>query len=90
MKHHDDSTVHSIDCGGPADDPLVKVWGERFPGIFLIGGTLGGWIFSSMADKRGRKPVMALTILCYSVFSGLTAFASEIWHVERHKICADQ
>lgn len=65
----------------PADDPLVKVWGERFLGVFLIGGTLGGWIFSSMADRWGRKPVMALTILFYSVFSGLTALVSEIWHV---------
>lgn len=64
-----------------ADDPQVKVWGERFLGIFLIGGTLGGWIFSSMADRWGRKPVMALTILFYSIFSGMTAFASEIWHV---------
>ena len=24
-----------------ADDPLVKLWGERFLGIFLIGGTFG-------------------------------------------------
>ncbi|MES2737510.1 MAG: MFS transporter [Verrucomicrobiota bacterium] len=63
------------------DDPLVKIWGERFLGIFLIGGTLGGWIFSSLADKWGRNPVMALTILCYSLFSGLTYFATEIWHV---------
>ena len=63
------------------DDPLVKLWGERFLGIFLIGGTLGGWIFSSLADKWGRNPVMALTILCYSLFSGLTYFATEIWHV---------
>jgi MFS family permease len=64
-----------------ADDPLVKVWGERFLGVFLIGGTIGGWFFSSLADKWGRKPVMALTILCYSLFSGLTAAATEIWHV---------
>jgi MFS family permease len=63
------------------DDPLVKLWGERFLGIFLIGGTLGGWIFSSLADKWGRNPVMALTILCYSLFSGLTYFVTEIWHV---------
>jgi MFS family permease len=63
------------------DDPLVKLWGERFLGIFLIGGTIGGWLFSSMADRMGRKPVMALTILFYSIFSGLTAFATEIWHV---------
>ncbi len=64
-----------------ADDSLVKQWGERFLGIFLIGGTVGGWLFSSMADKWGRNPVMALTILFYSVFSGLTAFAEEIWQV---------
>lgn len=64
-----------------ADDPAVKAWGERFLGIFLIGGTIGGWIFSSLADRWGRNPVMALTILFYSVFSGLTAFATEPWHV---------
>ncbi len=64
-----------------ANDPLVKIWGERFLGIFLIGGTLGGWLFSSLADKWGRNPIMALTILFYSVFSGLTAFADEIWQV---------
>ena len=60
---------------------LSSTWGERLLGVFLIGGTLGGWIFSSLADRWGRKPVMALTILFYSVFSGLTAFATELWHV---------
>jgi hypothetical protein len=64
-----------------AADPLVKLWGERFLGAFLIGGTLGGWLFSSLADRWGRNPVLALTILCYSIFSGLTAFATEIWQV---------
>lgn len=62
-------------------DPMVKIWGERFLGIFLIGGTIGGWLFSSLADKWGRNPVMALTILFYSIFSGLTALATEVWHV---------
>ena len=65
----------------PGSDPLVKLWGERFLGVYLIGGTVGGWLFSSMADKLGRKPVMALTILCYSIFSGFNAFATEMWHV---------
>jgi MFS family permease len=64
-----------------ADDPLVKLWGERFLGIFLIGGTFGGLLFSSLADKWGRNPVMGLTILFYSVFSGVTAFADQIWQV---------
>ncbi len=64
-----------------ADAPSVKLWGERFLGIFLIGGTFGGWLFSSLADRWGRNPVMALTILFYSLFSGLTALATDAWHV---------
>ena len=59
----------------------TRAWGEKFLGIFLIGGTIGGWLFSSLADKWGRNPVMALTILFYSVFSGCTYFATELWHV---------
>ena len=64
-----------------AGDAMVKLWGERLLGVFLLGGTMGGLLFSSLADKWGRNPVMALTILFYSVFSGLTAFAEEIWQV---------
>lgn len=59
----------------------VKIWGERFLGIFLLGGTLGGLLFSSLADKWGRKPAMLLSILFYSLFTGLTASATELWHV---------
>lgn len=62
-------------------DPEVKEWGDRFLGIFLAGGTLGGLLFGSLGDKMGRKPVMVLTILFYSIFSGLTYFATELWHV---------
>ncbi len=63
------------------DHASVKEWGERFLGIFLIGGTFGGLLFSSLADKYGRNPIMAVTILFYSIFSGLTAFADQIWQV---------
>ena len=62
-------------------DPLVRAWGDRLLGVFLLGGTLGGWLFSSLADRWGRRPVMALTILFYSIFSGMTAFAADITQV---------
>ncbi|MCB1226809.1 MAG: MFS transporter [Verrucomicrobiales bacterium] len=62
-------------------DPEAQKWGEYFLAIFLVGGTLGGLLFGSLGDKMGRKPVMVLTILFYSIFSGLTYFATELWHV---------
>ena len=59
----------------------VKQYGEWFLAVFLLGGTFGGILFGSLADKYGRRSIMIWTILMYSVFSGLTYFASELWHV---------
>lgn len=59
----------------------IGLWRDYFNGIFLLGSTLGGWLFASLADKWGRTPVMSLTILFYSIFSGLTSLATEPWHV---------
>ena len=67
--------------GVAKDSPEVKRWGDRLLAVFLIGGTVGGVLFGSLADRIGRKPTMALTILFYSVFSGLTYFATELWQV---------
>ncbi|MBI1319402.1 MAG: MFS transporter [Candidatus Hydrogenedens sp.] len=65
----------------PAGSPEVRYWGDVLLGAFLIGGTLGGILFGWLGDRWGRRPVMALTILFYSVFTGLTYFATELWHV---------
>lgn len=59
----------------------IQLWGDRFLAVFLLGGTLGGVAFGSLADRFGRKPIMSLTILFYSIFSGLTFFATDLWHV---------
>ncbi len=67
--------------GVGADHPDVKKYGDWFLGIFLLGGTFGGLLFGSLADKHGRKSIMIITILMYSVFSGLTYFATDLWHV---------
>ena len=64
-----------------ADDPLVKFWGDRMNAMFLLGGTVGGVLFGSLADRLGRRPVMIATILMYSIFSGLNYFATELWHI---------
>jgi MFS family permease len=58
-----------------------KRWGDLCIAVFLIGGAIGGIGFGSLADRIGRKPTMALTILFYSLFSGLTYFATDLWQV---------
>ncbi|MEQ1859104.1 MAG: MFS transporter [Chthoniobacteraceae bacterium] len=65
----------------PQNHPDVRRWGENFLGIFLLGGTLGGIFFGWLGDRWGRRPTMVLTILFYSIFSGLTYFADSLWHV---------
>jgi MFS family permease len=64
-----------------ADPRQVKFWGDFFVAAFLVGGAAGGIGFGSLADKIGRKPVMALTILFYSIFSGATYFVGSLWGV---------
>jgi MFS family permease len=64
-----------------ADPHLRKWWGDWVLAIFLVGGTIGGIGFGKLADRYGRKPAMAGTILFYAVFSGLTCLATQIWQV---------
>lgn len=59
----------------------VKHYGDMFLGVFLLGGTVGGLLFGSLADRFGRRPIMIVTILFYSVFSGLTFFAANLTQV---------
>jgi MFS family permease len=63
------------------DRASQKFWGDLFLAVFLLGGTLGGVVFGTLADRLGRKPVMAVTILFYSIFSGLTFFATALWQI---------
>jgi MFS family permease len=67
--------------GVRSDSPEIKRWGDILLAVFLVGGTAGGVVFGMLADRFGRQPIMAATILFYSVFSGLTYFATEVWHV---------
>ncbi len=64
-----------------AGDPIVRLWRDRLLAVFLVGGTVGGVLFGTLADRFGRKSMMSATILCYSIFSGLTYFATSLWQV---------
>lgn len=47
--------------------------------IFMIGWATGGLIFGILGDRYGRAKTMTLTILVYSLFTGLSALSVSIW-----------
>src|SRR5262249_7297117 len=50
-------------------------------GSFLLGGALGGIVFGALSDRIGRKKTMSLTIIFYSLFTCVSAFSAEWWHL---------
>jgi len=50
-------------------------------GTFLVGGALGGVVFGMISDRIGRVRTLILTILTYSLFSCVTAFAQDPWQM---------
>lgn len=47
--------------------------------LMLIGWATGGIVFGVLGDRWGRARTMVLTILGYSIFTGLSAFSITIW-----------
>ncbi len=48
---------------------------------FLIGGAVGGFFFGWLSDRIGRSTVLMLTILTYSIFTGITYFVDQWWQM---------
>jgi SHS family lactate transporter-like MFS transporter len=40
---------------------------------------VGAFIFGRLGDRYGRKPILMLDIICYSVIGALAAFAPTLW-----------
>lgn len=47
--------------------------------IFIIGWASGGLIFGILGDRFGRARMMLVTILLYSIFTGISAFSQTFW-----------
>ncbi|HEY7330159.1 MAG TPA: MFS transporter [Gemmataceae bacterium] len=52
---------------------------------FLFGGALGGVVFGVLSDRLGRKRTLTYTILLYSLFTCLSAFASRWWEMAGYR-----
>ncbi len=62
-------------------DPEVGEYASVIQGAFLLGWALGGGFFGRIGDRLGRARALALTILTYAAFTGLSVFAHAWWHL---------
>ncbi len=53
----------------------VRRVGGYITSIFLIGWAIGGFLFGILGDRIGRAKTMIVTILIYSIFTGLSGLA---------------
>src|SRR5215218_512274 len=63
------------------DEQFVQEWMGRITALFLLGAAAGGLIFGWLGDRIGRVRAMTLSILTYSLFSGLSYFAQAPWQL---------
>jgi len=65
--------------GSGASGSMVDEQAGIATSVFMIGWALGGVVFGVLGDRLGRARTMMLTILCYTVFTGLSLFSTAVW-----------
>lgn len=62
-------------------DRDASVKASLIQAAFLAGWAFGGAFFGRVGDLLGRSRALSLTILTYALFTGLSFFATEWWHL---------
>jgi SHS family sialic acid transporter-like MFS transporter len=73
------SMLPKMHVGNP--DQFVGIWMGWITALFLLGAAAGGLAFGWLGDRMGRVRAMTLSILTYSIFTGLCFFAAEPWQL---------
>src|SRR5437867_8018117 len=63
----------------------IDKFGAYATSIFIIGWATGGLFFGVLGDRIGRAKVMLLTILVYSLFTGLSALSTGVWDFSAYR-----
>ena len=60
--------MHSLLAADAPEKELTR-WFAWYQAAFLFGAAAGGWLFGWLGDRAGRTRAMALSVLCYSLFT---------------------
>lgn len=66
---------------GVMNEAFIQHWMGIITAAFLFGAAGGGLVFGWLGDRIGRVKALSMSILCYSVFTGLCYFAQEPWQL---------
>lgn len=64
--------------GAGAADGDAGFYGGLATCILILGWATGGILFGTISDRYGRVKAMVATLLAYSIFNGLSGFASSV------------
>jgi MFS family permease len=70
------SAITALSSG--LDPAKIKEAGGISTAIFVAGWAMGGLIFGSVGDRIGRARTLTITVLLYSVFTGVSAFVTTV------------
>lgn len=78
---HDEYAVFSAKSHKGDEKALIDTRASWIQASFLIGWAVGGAFFGRIGDLLGRARALSLTVLTYALFTGLSFFATEWWHL---------
>jgi len=63
-----------------------KYYGGLATTVFVAGWAIGGLVFGAVGDRFGRARTLAVTVLIYSVCTGLSAFSVGFWDFAAYRL----
>jgi MFS family permease len=57
----------------------VQAMAKNVTAVFLVGWGIGGLVFGALGDRYGRARMLTITVLLYSVCTGLNFFSQTSW-----------
>ena len=74
--------------GGLPNDAFIGHWMGIITAAFLLGAAAGGLVFGWVGDRVGRVRALSLSVLTYSLFTGLAYFARSPEYLTVTRFCA--
>src|ERR1043165_7128514 len=65
--------------GVSAAKEMQDKWGDIATSVFIAGWASGGLFFGILGDRIGRTKTMLITILAYSLCTGLSAMSTSVY-----------